>query len=77
MDFVDKKEKFADLIEEYVKDKDKENELFEYIEELKNDPEFDNKELFKNLFSEFVKFLPDLSDKELRQRVNMIRTYID
>lgn len=77
MDFVDKKEKLADLIEEYVENKEKEQTLIAYIHELSNDINFRDKELFLNMFSEFMKYLPELSRKELKQRVLMIRTFIE
>lgn len=77
MDFVDKKEKLADLIEEYLEDKEKEQELIAYIHELSNDLDFRGKDLFLNMFSELMKYLPELSRKELKQRVSLIRTFID
>ena len=77
MDFIDKKEKLAILIEEYMNNTEKEAELIRYINELSNDFDFNNKELFKNIFDEISKYLPGLSHKELKQRVLMIRAYID
>lgn len=77
MDFIDKKEKLADLIEAYIVDSEKEKELLELIDDYKSDDDFLGKELFKNIFDEITKFLPELSAKELKQRILMIRSYID
>lgn len=75
MDFVEKKEKLADLIEEYLKDNEKEAELLNFVNESSNDFDFKDKELFLNIFNELQKFLPELSQKELKQRVLMIRGF--
>lgn len=77
MDFVDKKEKFADLIEAYIEDSDKEKELLDYIATLKDDFDFRDKDLFQTFFDELTKFLPDLTRRELKQRVLMIRSFIE
>lgn len=77
MDFVDKKERLADLIEEYIEDREKEQELMQLMDELREDEDFKRKELFQNIFDELSKYLPDLSRRELKQRVLMIRTYLD
>jgi len=77
MDFIDKKEKLSRLIEEFIEDSQKEAELMRYINELSNDFDFNRKELFKNIFDELSKYLPELSKKELKQRVLMIKAYID
>jgi len=77
MDFIDKKEKLADLIENYLLDSQKEKELLSYINELSVDEDFIGKDLFKNIFDELVRYLPDLSNKELKQRVLLIRGFID
>lgn len=77
MDFVDKKEKLATLIEKYIHDSNSENELLTYIKELSEDSDFISKELFKNIFDELLKYLPELSRKELKQRILMIRGFIE
>lgn len=77
MDFVDKKENFADLIEAYMEDSFKENELKSLINELKSDDDFKGKDLFENLFNELERYLSELSRKELKQRVLLIRSYIE
>lgn len=77
MDFVDKKEKLATLIEKYIDDSNSENELLTYIKELSEDSDFISKELFKNIFDELLKYLPELSRKELKQRILMIRGFIE
>ncbi len=77
MDFVDKKEKLVGLLEDYLDDNEKENELMQYINELSNDVDFVNKDLFRNIFEEIQKYLPELSKKEIKQRILMIRGYIE
>ena len=77
MDFIDKKEKLANLIEEYIEDSNKEALLIRYINELSNDFDFNQKDLFKNIFDEISKYLPELSHKELKQRVLMIRAFME
>lgn len=76
-DFVDKKERLADLIEEYMIDSSKESELLSLINEFSNDEDFRGNTLFKNIFDELARFLGELSNKELKQRVLMIRTYME
>lgn len=77
MDFIDKKEELASLIEMYIENSENEAELMRYVSELKEDLDFANKELFNNIFSEFEKYLPELSNKELKQRVLMIKGYME
>jgi hypothetical protein len=77
MDFIDKKEKLADLIELYIKDENNKEELIGFVEELSSDNDFKNKDLFHNLFGELLNYFDDLSKKELKQRVLLIRSYID
>lgn len=77
MDFIDKKEKFADLIEAFIEDSSKENELLNLIIELKVDGDFKGRDLFENLFNELSNHLNELSRKELKQRVLLIRSYIE
>ncbi|MCA9459202.1 MAG: hypothetical protein KC550_01495 [Nanoarchaeota archaeon] len=75
MNFIDKKEKLANLIEEYILDESKENDLLYLIGELSMDSEFKSKDLFMNLFNELKIYLTSLSRKELKQRVLMIRSF--
>lgn len=77
MDFIEKKENFARLIEQYIENQDSESELLNTIKELSQDDDFKNKDLFKNLFEELTKYLPELSRKELKQRVLLVRSYLD
>lgn len=76
MDFIDKKEKFAELIEKFAEDNSKEKELLDLISEFKLDEDFKGKELFENLFNELTRYLSELSRKELKQRALMIRSFI-
>ncbi|MCA9496460.1 MAG: hypothetical protein KC589_05945 [Nanoarchaeota archaeon] len=75
MSFVDKKEKFAGLIEEYMVDSSKENELLSLINDFLMDGDFSDKALFLNMFNELKTYLTSLSRKELKQRVLMIRSF--
>ena len=77
MDFVDKKEKLADLIEEYIEDPNKEEKLYSFLHEIEQDEDFRGKDLFENLFKELKEYLGELSRKELKQRVLLIRSYFD
>ncbi len=77
MDFVDKKEKIADLIEEYISNDDKGAELIAYCIDMSIDDDFKGKDLFQSLLPELIKYLPELSRKELKQRVSMIRTFME
>ena len=76
MDLFDKKEKLADLIEEYTSDESKESQLTDYVRECYDDPDFKDIELFRNILGELDKYLRELSRKELKQRVLLIRSYI-
>lgn len=77
MDFIDKKEKIADLIEEYISNGENAPELVEYCTQMVVDGDFKNKDLFQSMLPEIVKYLPELSRKELKQRVLLIRTFMD
>lgn len=77
MDFIDKKEKFADMLEGYTVQTVNETELMNYLEELSSDDEIKGKELFMNIITELKKYLPELSKKELKQRVLLIRSYLE
>ena len=77
MDFIDKKEKLADILEEYLQDDAKKEELLDYTNQLLQDEEFKDKELIKNICLEINEYLTELSNRELKQRVLLIRSYID
>lgn len=77
MDFIDKKEKLADLLEEYINNCNKKNELIDYVKDIKGDNNFQSKNLFLKIFSNIEKHLDDFSRKELKQRVLLIRSYLD
>jgi bacterioferritin (cytochrome b1) len=76
-DFIDKKELFADLIESYLVDSEKKEELKQRISEFKEDEDFKEKELFQSLFREIEEHIEELSRKDLKQRVLLIRSYLD
>ncbi len=76
-DFVDKKEKLADLLEEYMANPDIEKELVDLVIVFAEDEDFKDKALFKSIFSDVMEYLHDLSRKEIKQRVLMIRSYLD
>lgn len=75
--FVDKKEKLADLIDGYIDDNSKSDELLKFVDELRYDEDFRDKELFRNIFREIREYLSELSVKELKQRVLMIRSFME
>ena len=77
MDFIDKKEELANIIEEYTKEPGNKEELLEYINNSLDDSDFKSKELFVSILNELNTYLDKLSNKELKQRVMMIRNYID
>lgn len=79
MDFVDKKDRLAELVETYARDKNDENyqSLISFIDELSSDEDFNSKELFTKLFDELKRFSSDLTSRELKQRALMIKTYMD
>ncbi len=75
-DFIDKKEELADVLEEYLKTKNREA-LLTKIEKYKKDPDFMEKELFNNILNELTDYLDELSNKEIKQRILLIRSFID
>jgi histidyl-tRNA synthetase len=77
MDFIDKKEKLANLLEEYLSDVSKKEDLLNIVKEFKQDSDFAGKELFSNLFNELTNYLSELSSKELKQRILIIRSYME
>ncbi|MFW6285874.1 MAG: hypothetical protein ACOC16_01760 [Nanoarchaeota archaeon] len=76
MDFIDKKEKFADLIEAFIENQDAQIELLNYVKLLEKDEDFKDKDLFLKIFDDIKTLLQDLSKRELKQRVLLIRSYL-
>lgn len=76
-DFIDKKEKLADLLEEYNEDKSKIDELREYAQQIKDDTDFKNRDLFTKILNDIFLYINELSHKEIKQRIMMIRNYLD
>ncbi len=77
MDFIDKKEKFADMIEDYIASQISKEELISYIKEISKDSEFMSRSLFENMIKELTQYFDELSRRELKQRILMIRSYIE
>lgn len=75
-DFVDKKEKIANLLEEYLEKKENLEQIKKQINIYLNDEDFKEKELFTNIFYEINKDLENLTNKQIKQRISMIRTYL-
>ena len=76
MDFVEKKDEIAQIIEKYASQEVSKDELISKINELSNDLDFKDKDLFKTIFTELVEYVDELSSKELRLRALMIRSYM-
>jgi len=74
-DFIDKKEEFVKVLENYLINKNKE-ELFKNLEKFKNDPNFIDKELFKKIIEELHNYINELTDKEIKQRILLAKSYI-
>lgn len=70
-----KKEKLVSLIESYIADSSKANELQYFVRELKMDVDFKGKDLFASIFHEFENHLKELTQRELKQRVLLIRSF--
>ena len=77
MDFIDKKEQFADSLEAYVADSAKKEELLSLVNDFSFDQDFKGKELFMNIFSELKSSLDELSRRELKQRILMVRSFLE
>lgn len=77
MDFIDKKEDFADMLELYVAGQASGEDILSRVNSLKQDEDFKGRPLFENIFNELQEYLEDLSRKELKQRVLMIRSYLE
>lgn len=77
MDFVDKKEAFADVVEQFIAGEVDKETLDSKISEYATDSDFIGKPLFENIFKELSFSSEELSRRELKQRVLMIRSYID
>ena len=75
MDFNEKKEQFACAIEEYIANNELKSQFIEYLKILNQDEEFTNKELFKGILKEMINNLDELSRRELKQRILMIRSF--
>jgi len=77
MNVIEKKAKLADLIEEYVEDSNKKPELLSYIAELREDPDFNDKKLFTDIFDELMNDLTNLPRKYLKQVSAIIKDFND
>lgn len=77
MDFVDKKEEFADVLELFVAGQASREDVLSRVETLELDDDFKGIALFENIFKELKNYLDDLSRKELKQRVLFIRSYLE
>jgi ATP adenylyltransferase/5',5'''-P-1,P-4-tetraphosphate phosphorylase II len=77
MDFVEKKEKLCELMEAYVEDPQRQPELLYFVKMLQEDRQFKDKDLFQNVFKELNQYLSDLSRRDIKQRILMIRSYFD
>ena len=76
-DFIEKKEKLTELLEQYNNDNQTKNELINYVKELEQDSEFKDKELFISIFKDINTYLSELSSKEIKQRILLIRSFIE
>lgn len=75
MDIIDKKENLAQVIENYTVDESTKETLMSTISELNQDNEFKRVDLFSNILNELATSLNELSRRELKQRVLLIRSY--
>ncbi|MCA9486830.1 MAG: hypothetical protein H6500_00825 [Candidatus Woesearchaeota archaeon] len=74
-EFKEKQEQFAELLENYLQDKEKKRELLNFVEKHEHDENFLSKELFLNIFAEIREVLSEMSDKEIKQRILMVKSY--
>ena len=77
VDFMNKKEKLAKLLEQFNQNRQTKEELLSYTKELEEDSEFRNKDLFVGLFKDINNFLNELSQKDIKQRILLIRSFIE
>lgn len=77
MDFIDKKEEFADVLELFVAGQASRGDVLSRVQTLELDDDFKGIPLFENIFKELKEYLDDLSRKELKQRVLFIRSYLE
>ena len=73
--FNEKKEQFMQILEKYIQEQSNKEELLAFVDKHEDDDDFLKKELFQNIFAEIKEYLDDISTKELKQRLNMLRTY--
>ena len=68
-------ELLANAIENYITNPETRPDLETLVEELNENSEFKSIELFSNILTELREALADLSRKELKQRILIIRSY--
>ena len=76
-DFVDKKEKLAELIEGFVEQRNIKQDVLNCVLEFKVDTDFIGKDLFTSIFNEFENHFDELTQRELKQRVLLIRSFME
>ena len=77
MDFVDKKEDFANLLEQFNANEVSQEDVLSRVKEFSQDEDFKEKPLFENIFNELQEYIQDLSRKEIKQRILLIRSYLE
>jgi len=75
VDIIDKKEMLAEALESFVADESKKDDLMRVVSELGSDIEFKQFDLFSSILGELSTSLDELSRKELKQRILLIRSF--
>lgn len=76
-DFNIKKEKLVTLIESYIQNNNNSEQLKSYAISMRNDIDFRDKVLFTSICNEIEFHLSELSQRELKQRVLLIRSFME
>jgi len=74
-DFNNKKEKLVSLIETYISDNTIADELRAFAILIRSDVNFRDKALFVSICNEIEFHLKELTQRELKQRVLLIRSF--
>ena len=74
-DFNSKKEKLVSLIETYISDNTIADELRAFAILIRSDVNFRDKALFVSICNEIEFHLKELTQRELKQRVLLIRSF--
>lgn len=70
-----KKNNLINILENHINQESTKEEVISFINSIKNDQDLLNEELIKQIINEFLTSFEELSRKDIKQRILMLKTY--